>query len=309
MQATLLFLVDNILPTHVAAQTPASQDLLPLSKDHDSEHWAGRRLQPKTRRLLAITPESHGREFTVAKPPTPYAHGSSLVMLQNGDTLVVWFGGESEGKPSTAIWRARRTAKGVWQPAYRMPKVRGCIGPLFLAVDPAWAGVYLIACDLGGYCGSTCNSSRNPRFVQRGFVELVRPATGRTRTFAALSHHERVPHPQVNYMAHWNPVVFWTRPEGKRKRVLWLHFKVGFIIDNWKTYAAKSTDDGVTWSKPQELVPGASNPRNAAQQFCIAKHAWSASSHPMAADGSIKDCSTFVHDGPSSQVIRAAAGV
>ena len=139
MQATLLFLVDSSLSTQVADQAPASHDLVALSKGHDSEHWAGRRLQPKVRRLLAITPESHGREFTVAKPPTPFAHGSSLVMLQNGDTLVVWYGGESEGKPSTAIWRARRTALGVWQPPHRMPKVWGCIGPLFMTVYPAWA--------------------------------------------------------------------------------------------------------------------------------------------------------------------------
>ncbi|NLY97143.1 MAG: neuraminidase (sialidase), partial [Clostridiaceae bacterium] len=35
-------------------------------------------------------------------------HASTLVELDNGDTLAAWFGGTAEKKPDTAIWYARR---------------------------------------------------------------------------------------------------------------------------------------------------------------------------------------------------------
>lgn len=50
---------------------------------------------------------------------------------------------------------------------------------------------------------------------------------------------------------HWNPVLF-TKPNGE----IILYFKVGKEIDFWETWLTTSSDNGVTWSEPQELVPG-----------------------------------------------------
>lgn len=52
-------------------------------------------------------------------------------------------------------------------------------------------------------------------------------------------------------IAHWNPVLF-TAPDNS----LHLWFKVGATIPHWQTYTMVSTDGGVTWSEPRELVPG-----------------------------------------------------
>ena len=50
---------------------------------------------------------------------------------------------------------------------------------------------------------------------------------------------------------HWNPVLF-----QKDEATTVLFFKVGKPIAFWKTYCCESTDCGVTWSTPRELVPG-----------------------------------------------------
>ncbi len=50
---------------------------------------------------------------------------------------------------------------------------------------------------------------------------------------------------------HWNPVLF-----RLLNGTVILFFKVSKKIQTWKTYAAKSTDNGLTWSAPYELVPG-----------------------------------------------------
>lgn len=56
---------------------------------------------------------------------------------------------------------------------------------------------------------------------------------------------------KVRQDPHWNPVLF----KGPRGRV-YLYFKVGKEIDHWETWVQHSDDQGRTWSKPQELVPG-----------------------------------------------------
>lgn len=56
---------------------------------------------------------------------------------------------------------------------------------------------------------------------------------------------------KINDTAHWNPVLF-KDAEG----AVHLFFKVGPEIPTWQTYWISSTDDGATWSEPQELVPG-----------------------------------------------------
>jgi predicted neuraminidase len=50
---------------------------------------------------------------------------------------------------------------------------------------------------------------------------------------------------------HWNPVLF-KDPAGK----IILYFKIGSTIDEWETWFITSSDNGDTWSQPQELVPG-----------------------------------------------------
>lgn len=51
--------------------------------------------------------------------------------------------------------------------------------------------------------------------------------------------------------ANWNPVLFYNS-EGK----LYLFYKEGQQISDWKTYVLVSQDDGATWSKPWEMVAG-----------------------------------------------------
>src|SRR6478672_3603592 len=50
---------------------------------------------------------------------------------------------------------------------------------------------------------------------------------------------------------HWNPVLFKTT-----NNRIFLFFKVGKEIDYWETWFQYSDDEGLTWSKPRELVPG-----------------------------------------------------
>ncbi len=55
-------------------------------------------------------------------------------------------------------------------------------------------------------------------------------------------------------VAHWNPVLF-----RDRSGELSLFFKVGKGVAVWRTCVRRSADDGVTWSAPEDLVPGDSS--------------------------------------------------
>ena len=49
----------------------------------------------------------------------------------------------------------------------------------------------------------------------------------------------------------WNPVLFqWN------ENTVWLFYKFGASIRNWKTMVISSTDSGKTWSEPRELIEG-----------------------------------------------------
>lgn len=50
--------------------------------------------------------------------------------------------------------------------------------------------------------------------------------------------------------ANWNPVLFCNEDK------LWLFYKEGQKIAEWKTYLLESDDNGVTWSSSRELVTG-----------------------------------------------------
>lgn len=56
---------------------------------------------------------------------------------------------------------------------------------------------------------------------------------------------------KVTETAHWNPVLF-----RDPKRGVFLFVKVGVDVPHWATYWMHSQDDGVSWSEPEELVPG-----------------------------------------------------
>jgi len=76
-------------------------------------------------------------EFVAYPAPTPSAHASTLVELNNGDVLAAWFGGAREGAPDVAIWSARRTASG-WTPAkvlVREPRIAAYNPVLFFSGD------------------------------------------------------------------------------------------------------------------------------------------------------------------------------
>jgi len=56
---------------------------------------------------------------------------------------------------------------------------------------------------------------------------------------------------RVREAPHWNPVLFQV-PNGAVK----LFFKVGNDCANWETWVCQSNDEGLSWDKPCELVPG-----------------------------------------------------
>lgn len=62
-------------------------------------------------------------------------------------------------------------------------------------------------------------------------------------------------HPEVlvklGYQIHWNPVLF-RMPNDD----IALFFKVGKDIKNWQSMVMYTSDNGDSWSEPQELVPG-----------------------------------------------------
>ncbi len=55
---------------------------------------------------------------------------------------------------------------------------------------------------------------------------------------------------KIRNEAHWNPVLF-RLPSNSE---IALYFKVGQQISNWKTYVCYSSDEGASWSFPEELV-------------------------------------------------------
>jgi hypothetical protein len=62
----------------------------------------------------------------------------------------------------------------------------------------------------------------------------------------------------VDDSPHLNPVLFWAKPWEPllgKESLLWMHFKVG-VPPGWQTYAMQSTDGGLSWSPPVELVKG-----------------------------------------------------
>ncbi len=72
-----------------------------------------------------------------------------------------------------------------------------------------------------------------------------------------ITYHARIPH--------WNPVLF-LRKNGD----VVLMFKVGRHIPSWRTFACVSTDGGITFGKPYELVAGdKSGGRGPVKNKCI----------------------------------------
>lgn len=56
-------------------------------------------------------------------------------------------------------------------------------------------------------------------------------------------------------LAHWNPVLLYVQ------NVIWLFYKVGPNVHEWRTRYVTSQDQGETWSEPKSLVAGDALPR------------------------------------------------
>lgn len=108
--------------------------------------------------------------------PFDQCHASSIVRLENGDYMIVWFAGTKEKADDVGIWMSK-------------------------GKDGNWSSPSLLV---------------------------------KTRDDA-----------------HWNPVLF-NAPDNN----LYLYFKVGKEIDDWETWVMHSSDLGVNWSDPQELIEG-----------------------------------------------------
>jgi predicted neuraminidase len=108
--------------------------------------------------------------------PFMRSHASTLVELDNGDTLVAWFGGTAEKNLDTAIWYSRRR-------------------------DGKWS-----------------------------YPEVLADEEG---------------------TAQWNPVLFYA-PD----KTIYLYYKIGKNESEWYTRFMFSKDNGLTWSEPEDLVPG-----------------------------------------------------
>ncbi len=68
---------------------------------------------------------------------------------------------------------------------------------------------------------------------------------------------------KINNQPHWNPVLHYSKGETT------LFFKVGRNCSHWKTWVMRSTDDGASWSKPEELIAGNVGGRGPVKNKCI----------------------------------------
>lgn len=68
---------------------------------------------------------------------------------------------------------------------------------------------------------------------------------------------------KVNNQPHWNPVLHHSNGETT------LFFKVGRNCSHWKTWVMRSSDDGASWSEPQELLSGNIGGRGPVKNKCI----------------------------------------
>ncbi|SHI58894.1 exo-alpha-sialidase [Pseudozobellia thermophila] len=53
--------------------------------------------------------------FVFTEQPTRDCHASSILELENGDLLCVWFGGTREGHPDVKLWMSRKPKGAAWQ--------------------------------------------------------------------------------------------------------------------------------------------------------------------------------------------------
>jgi predicted neuraminidase len=83
---------------------------------------------------------------------------------------------------------------------------------------------------------------------------------------------------------HWNPVLF-LAPDG----TVYLYYKIGKKISEWQTWCIASVDGGLTWSSPEELVPGDRGGRGPVKNKPIvaSNSAWLA---PASREGERWDC-------------------
>lgn len=183
-------------------------------------------------------------EFVYKQTDFPQCHAATIVELKNGDLVAAYFGGTKERNPDVCIW-VNRKPKGSdkWS------------GPQ-LAAD----GVFALGTEQAAIAGidTTCaKASTGPIIGYTSTWAQAKEAYSKELNAKDGSAGTQVvqrfgaPLSELYRKACWNPVLF-EMPDGE----LWLFYKIGWVMNDWTGWVAKSRDGGLTWSEHEPLEKG-----------------------------------------------------
>ena len=189
--------------------------------------------------IPTATPAIIKDEFLYDHTYFPEAHASTIVELKNGDLVAGYFGGTHERDPDVCIWvNIKKKGSDTWS-----TPILAADGVLELN-DPRakMAG-------LSGMTAETTPATAGP--IRRALCGLpAKKGSLDEETYDYQTKTTRltgVP-TTLKRKACWNPVLF-EMPNGE----LWLFFKIGTTVGDWRGWLAKSKDGGKTWSDKEPL--------------------------------------------------------